>query len=50
MMSHDIEKLARDVVDSWDMETIIEYAISRLTEYYTLHPDEAEAEAEFFSQ
>ena len=28
------EKLAREVVDSWDMDDLIYYAIKRLTEDY----------------
>jgi len=43
-----LEQLARNIVDSWDMDTTIEYCVTNLCEYFKLNPDEAKAEALFF--
>jgi len=29
-----VEKLAQEVVDEWDMDTLIDYAVQQLTNHY----------------
>jgi len=38
------EKLAREVVDSWDMNDLITYAIDKLEEYYERDEDGFQAD------
>jgi len=35
-----IEKLAREIVGTWDMDTLIEYAVARVFDYYEGSSDE----------
>jgi len=41
-----IEKLSREVVESWDMDTLLSYAIERLEDFYKENPDDFNAEWE----
>ncbi len=36
------EKLAREVVDSWDMDDLVCFAVDRLLDDYQLNPDQFE--------
>ncbi len=36
------EKLAREVVDSWDMDDLVGLAVDRLLDDYQLNPDQFE--------
>lgn len=44
-----VEKLATDIVASWDMEVLVQYAITNLTEHYMANEKEFHEEcAEFY--
>ncbi len=36
------EKLAREVVDSWDVDDLVGFAVDRLLDDYQLNPDQFE--------
>lgn len=39
-----IEKLSRNIVDSWDMDTLLNYAIERLSDFYKKNKEDFYAE------
>ncbi len=41
-----IEKLSKEVVDSWEMDTLLNYAIERLSDFYRENPDDFKDEWE----
>lgn len=43
-----VEKLASDIVEDWDMNTLIDYAVTSLTNHYMKNEEEFQEEWEDF--
>lgn len=48
MDSEKIEKMCHDIVDAWDMDTLIDYARTSLIAHYIDNPEEAAEQYEEF--